>query len=1356
MFSELKVRVRNLIVKEDALGLKPRPKPLLNAFCPTGPGGGQDPTCGPGEGHYPKAGKVVDGRKVLDKVPNTDSIAASLDDYEVLPGIREVQMSAFPGLTGHHYNAQDDDRIGRLAQQIDKSKTISPLIVVEDKDGPYILEGGHRSEALYRLKAKSFPALVVRDKTDVENAFCPTGPGGGQDNTCGGSDWKRPKVGKPSKTIYDSWTSSDLIKRRDELERDMKQLGQTGWTDEFRLHEATGLTADIARGNYRTLALEHAKVEAAYHYVRVKTERTENVFCPTGPGGGVDPTCSPGGGGADGEKGQGGSGVPKEPGAEARSKQPTGADATKGGGPTVGPLTDRYLTERTANGDFSREFADGFRSALAQSPPAVQAYFEDGRKNNYPVIVERDPNEAGLPPSVKRAFETAQAITVNNFRIEYAKGKPVTQENLTHELAHTAFRRLVKEAPEEVKEAYDEASKFGETALKMAFSKAWYTKNPPANESDYDTWWSLRYVRNMAASVKRYIKRGNDDVTGALELDLMLPPNLSKLAEYKGNERAKEAGDQWRTVAVYAALTKKYKVTVDQAYGGEELVTYKAGKDRDYAQRLFSKLHPVSNVFCPTGPGGGIDPTCPGGGGGHVQEVSDQDRSWSDPQTFYNAIEYHTGPVKEGINVVEPYVYMVKDGKATIQKDLDARYDYKANVYKISKRELPPERVEDRVYVHGGDIKLAGAEELKPGKSTGRFGENYYNAIYLTQKGAGTQDRWGEHQYEATLEPGTKLAKSHADVVEAMKKHPDKNEQDALEAEGYHGVVRYLDPRGDVTELALFKNRLKSVRNAFCPTGKGGGVDPHCPPGGEGKAGEEADDRGTRDNPIYVGKDIEKAARLLAQGKHIQLDQPDQVATLLDKMAKMARKAAELGEKAPNFDLCKVSVPKTNLFCQDNLGIPRAEMPQLRGQAKPGSYAASLPASKSGKVDLTYEFLKELDRQGIKVEETDIRASHLRASQREIVGARVAELVNEAKAGKRDLREKPMFVTRDNYVVDGHHHWAAIVGLGHSKGKDLKVPVYKLDMDIGRAITLANEFAKAKGLLPKSATSNTRWEFHTDPEKVKAFQAWLRQQLDHTVRGLSQEELWKRYVEAGLKKGAARSFDDVKKPYAKGYAADESTAGFYKGSKEQFLKDSFRQPVAVEKAELLAGRAFDELENVTDDMSTKMSRVLTDGLVQGKSPEVIAKDLNREVDLGQKRSMLIARTEIIRAHAEGQLLAMENLGVDQVGVQVEWSTAKDELVCPECEDMEGTILSVEEAHGMIPLHPNCRCAWIPAVDVEDKGEQPLPQAARPEQEEEGEEETTENLLTVLQGSPSSALDRFSVHPLADLLAEEER
>jgi hypothetical protein len=223
----------------------------------------------------------------------------------------------------------------------------------------------------------------------------------------------------------------------------------------------------------------------------------------------------------------------------------------------------------------------------------VSQWFEQGRKAGWPVVVERDVNEEGLPPSVKRALQVAQAITVNSFRIEYAKdptgmGGRISPENLSHELTHTAYRELQQKAPELVKEAVDEATVVGDKILKMAFSKRWATKTFKSEE-DYDTWSRLRDVRRMAASVKRY-KKTTDNVTGSLELDLMIPPSHIRDLSGLVGKNLSEAGDQWHVVAIYSALCKKYNVSVDPVYQGEELVTYKAGKDTGYAQRLFSKL----------------------------------------------------------------------------------------------------------------------------------------------------------------------------------------------------------------------------------------------------------------------------------------------------------------------------------------------------------------------------------------------------------------------------------------------------------------------------------------------------------------------------------------------------------------------------------------------------------------------------------------------------------------------------------------------------------------------------------------------------------------------------------------------
>lgn len=112
---------------------------------------------------YPLAGSTVDGLDVLANIPNRSSISASLNEYEILHGIREVSFSYFKQA---HF-ATPTQRIKQLAEEIKTSKSITPLIVViddeNDKEGPYILEGGHRFDALHLLKINKFPALVVID-----------------------------------------------------------------------------------------------------------------------------------------------------------------------------------------------------------------------------------------------------------------------------------------------------------------------------------------------------------------------------------------------------------------------------------------------------------------------------------------------------------------------------------------------------------------------------------------------------------------------------------------------------------------------------------------------------------------------------------------------------------------------------------------------------------------------------------------------------------------------------------------------------------------------------------------------------------------------------------------------------------------------------------------------------------------------------------------------------------------------------------------------------------------------------------------------------------------------------------------
>ena len=114
-----------------------------------------------------RAGDVVDGLVVREDVPNMGSISASLDDYTVMAGVREVPITAFDE---SYINSIKPDKLDQrtrdLADEIKASGELNPLIVAFDSKGAYIIEGGHRFDALIASGAKSIPAVVVIDESD--------------------------------------------------------------------------------------------------------------------------------------------------------------------------------------------------------------------------------------------------------------------------------------------------------------------------------------------------------------------------------------------------------------------------------------------------------------------------------------------------------------------------------------------------------------------------------------------------------------------------------------------------------------------------------------------------------------------------------------------------------------------------------------------------------------------------------------------------------------------------------------------------------------------------------------------------------------------------------------------------------------------------------------------------------------------------------------------------------------------------------------------------------------------------------------------------------------------------------------
>ena len=200
-------------------------------------------------------------------------------------------------------------------------------------------------------------------------------------------------------------------------------------------------------------------------------------------------------------------------------------------------------------------------------------------------------------------------------------------------------------------------------------------------------------------------------------------------------------------------------------------------------------------------------------------------------------------------------------------------------------------------------------------------------------------------------------------------------------------------------------------------------------------------------NGVIHTDNVYDAVLALSQDRAVELKQPKQVSTLIKALGEVTKNMVEEGEKAPNFDLRKVTVKGTNLFCADSKGIPRVKMPQMDD-------------------DQTKKFVKLLSKQGYKVEKDTEKSEHLRATQAQLDAAKVNKFykrIREDKNFKGD--DKRLVVSKDDYVLDGHHHWAAQIAADAQDNKlgNHHTKVYRVDIPIIPLYELAMKFTGGKG-----------------------------------------------------------------------------------------------------------------------------------------------------------------------------------------------------------------------------------------------------------------------------------------------------
>jgi hypothetical protein len=263
----------------------------------------------------------------------------------------------------------------------------------------------------------------------------------------------------------------------------------------------------------------------------------------------------------------------------------------------------------------------------------------------------------------------------------------------------------------------------------------------------------------------------------------------------------------------------------------------------------------------------------------------------------------------------------------------------------------------------------------------------------------------------------------------------------------------------------------------------------HFPPAkGLKYPGHPRDDHGRFDEGKQTITTIDEAVKRLEGGKGVMFERPDQVVTLLHKIGEIVQKAKEDGDTPKVYDLCKVYVGGTNIFCQDNVNIPRSEMPQMSGIPEAGSFADEFPKADNGKVNLTKQFVKHMRSEGLTVEKVKVDSALVRASQNQIDGAKVARILKKYEKNREPYRR--FIVSTDHYIVDGHHHWAAQIAYNLERNKPTDIKVFRVSEQILPLLKRANDYANDVGI-PRRAVGKAfegrTCETCVDPEAVTKF-----------------------------------------------------------------------------------------------------------------------------------------------------------------------------------------------------------------------------------------------------------------------------
>ena len=114
-----------------------------------------------------------------------------------------------------------------------------------------------------------------------------------------------------------------------------------------------------------------------------------------------------------------------------------------------------------------------------------------------------------------------------------------------------------------------------------------------------------------------------------------------------------------------------------------------------------------------------------------------------------------------------------------------------------------------------------------------------------------------------------------------------------------------------------------------------------------------------------------------------------------------------------------------------------------------------------------------------------------------------------------------------------------------------------------------------------------------------------------------------------------------------------------------------------------------------DLLRDEIGKQLERGLIQGKNPRVLARELNKVFNTGKYNCERLMRTELARVQIEAQRESYEAYDIEM------FTFISNTGCCDKCDAIAGKHFYVKNmipGENAPPMHPNCRCSTAPYSD----------------------------------------------------------